>query len=270
MSDTDGAPREPDRKVGEVARLSGLTVRALRYYEEIGLLTATHRTEGGHRLYTSEDLGRLYRIRLLRQLGLPLAEIAEALDGRAAGSLAPALARHLAELDARMGVMGSLRGRLAQLLDSVDTGSSPATEELLDILEGMSMVGTLIQRRIGIVVYADLEAAYRFLVDVFGLGAGELTRDAEGRCVHGELQVGDGVIWLHPESPEFGLRSVRTLGAGTASVAVMVDDVDAHHERSAARGAEIVYGPTDQPYGYREYSARDLEGGLWSFMQPIG
>lgn len=52
-------------------------------------------------------------------------------------------------------------------------------------------------------------------------------------------------------------------------MAVMVDDVDAHHERSVARGAVILYPPVDQPDGYREYSARDPEGGLWSFMRPL-
>ena len=52
-------------------------------------------------------------------------------------------------------------------------------------------------------------------------------------------------------------------------MAVMVDDVDAHHRHAAARGAEMVYEPVNQPYGYREYSARDLEGGLWSFMKEL-
>ncbi len=68
---------------------------------------------------------------------------------------------------------------------------------------------------------------------------------------------------------EFGLASPRSVGAATASVVVMVDDVDAHHGHAAARGAEVVYEPVDQPYGYREYSARDLEGGLWSFMKEL-
>ena len=56
--------------------------------------------------------------------------------------------------------------------------------------------------------------------------------------MHGELQAGDGVVWLHPELPGAGLASPRTLGGATGSVAVVVD----------------------QPYGYREYSARDGEG----------
>ena len=87
--------------------------------------------------------------------------------------------------------------------------------------------------------------------------------------VHGEVQAGDGTIWLHPESAEYRLASPRSVGAATASVVVMVDDVDAHHRYAAARGAAVVYEPVDQPYGYREYSARDLEGGLWSFMKEL-
>jgi uncharacterized glyoxalase superfamily protein PhnB len=44
-----------------------------------------------------------------------------------------------------------------------------------------------------------------------------------------------------------------------------VDDVDKHHDRAKAAGAEIVQPPTDQPYGSREYGARDSEGNVWSF-----
>ena len=109
----------------------------------------------------------------------------------------------------------------------------------------------------------------RDLVRVFGLGPGQLTRDEQGHAVHGELQAGDGVVWLHPEQAEFGLASPRTLGAVTASVAVMVDDVDAHHRHAVAEGATVDYEPMDQPYGYRVYGARDCEGGLWPFMQSI-
>ena len=57
------------------------------------------------------------------------------------------------------------------------------------------------------------------------------------------MLAGDGSIWLHPESPEFGLASPRSVGATTASVVVMVDDVDAHHRHAAARGADVVYAP---------------------------
>jgi len=52
-------------------------------------------------------------------------------------------------------------------------------------------------------------------------------------------------------------------------MAVMVDDVDAHCRHAKSEGAQIDYEPVDQPYGYREYSARDCEGQLWSFMKPL-
>jgi uncharacterized glyoxalase superfamily protein PhnB len=52
-------------------------------------------------------------------------------------------------------------------------------------------------------------------------------------------------------------------------MAVMVDDVDVHFRHASDEGASIEYEPLDQPYGYREYSVRDNEGGLWSFMKPL-
>jgi len=81
-------------------------------------------------------------------------------------------------------------------------------------------------------------------VQVFGLGADRLEHDGQGQCVHGEVQAGDGVVWLHQVSP-------------------------GHHHRALAAGAEILYSPADMPYGFREYSAGDPEGGLWSFMKPL-
>ena len=87
--------------------------------------------------------------------------------------------------------------------------------------------------------------------------------------MHAEVVAGDGVIWLHPESSEYELASPQTLHAATGSMAVMVDDVDEHHALVVQNGGDIVYPPVDQPYGYREYSARDLEGALWSFMKEI-
>ena len=131
------------------------------------------------------------------------------------------------------------------------------------------MLGATVQGRISLLVYADIAAAHDWLVRVFGLGPGRVDRDDHGRAVHGELHAGDGVIWLHREQEDWGLGSPRTVGANTASVAVMVDDVDAHYRYAVAEGAAVKHEPVDQPYGYREYSAHDLEGHLWSFMMPL-
>ena len=266
-------PTEPqhrtERRVGELARATGLTVRTLHYYEQIGLLVPSSRSDTGHRLYDQADLARLYRICLLRRLGLPLAEIGRALDDPV-WSLPAAITRHLAELDRRLEATGRLRSRLAGLLGAATgTWEGRLTDELLATVEEMTMLDATVQGRITLLVYADIGAAYDWLVRVFGLGPGRVDRDGQGRAVHGELQAGDGVIWLHPENDSFQLRSPRALGAATASVAVMVDDVDGHYRRASAEGAVIAYEPTDQPYGYREYSVRDPEGHLWSFMKPL-
>jgi DNA-binding transcriptional MerR regulator/uncharacterized glyoxalase superfamily protein PhnB len=253
------------RRVGALAKATGLTVRTLHHYEEIGLLVASERTPAGHRLYSEDDVARLYRICLLRRLGLPLADIGRALDDPA-WALRPAMAAHLGQLDRRLTATAQLRSRIARLAEVVDDHH---TDDLLQVLEEMTMLDTTVQRRISILVYTDVEAAYEYLVRVFALEPGQLTRDDAGNAIHGELLAGDGVVWLHPEAPEFGLRSPRSVGAATASVALMVDDVDAHHRHAAAEGAVIDYEPVDQPYGYREYSARDSEGALWSFMKPL-
>ena len=70
-------------KIGELARRTGLTVRTLHHYDEIGLLSPAQRSDGGHRVYDEADVQRLYRIVSLRSLGFPLDAIAQALDSQA-------------------------------------------------------------------------------------------------------------------------------------------------------------------------------------------
>ncbi|WP_028551855.1 MerR family transcriptional regulator [Paenibacillus sp. UNC451MF] len=70
-------------KVGDLARMTGLTVRTLRYYDQIGLFSPSDQTESGHRLYSEMDLSRLQQILSLKELGLSLEEVKSALtDGQ--------------------------------------------------------------------------------------------------------------------------------------------------------------------------------------------
>jgi DNA-binding transcriptional MerR regulator len=66
-------------RVGGLAARTGLSVRTLHYYDEIGLLLPSQRTDAGHRLYTAGDVVRLQRIESLRTLGFDLQEIRERL-----------------------------------------------------------------------------------------------------------------------------------------------------------------------------------------------
>ncbi|MGI9595082.1 MAG: MerR family transcriptional regulator [Acidimicrobiales bacterium] len=267
--------RPTARKIGEIARLTGMTVRTLHYYEEIGLMTPESRTESGHRLYGPDAVERLYKISLLRQLGLPLTAIGASLDaekadddGLARADLRSLMTEHLAAVDAQLTAENRLRSRLLKLVGTLDS-TEDTTGDLLSVLEDMTMLETTLDRRIAILVYDDIEAAYDYLTNVYGFGPGELTRDPDGNVVHGEIQAGDGEFWLHTESEEFGLKSPNNLGGASGTMAVMVDDVDGHHRFAAERGAEVRYQPVDQPYGYREYSAVDIGGHLWSFMKPL-
>jgi len=65
--------------VGDVAQLSGVSVRTLHHYDELGLLTPSERTAANHRRYSEEDLQRLRQILFYRELGFGLAEVAQIL-----------------------------------------------------------------------------------------------------------------------------------------------------------------------------------------------
>ncbi|WP_256759486.1 MerR family transcriptional regulator [Cohnella sp. WQ 127256] len=73
-------------KVGDLAKLTGLTVRTLRFYDQIGLFSPSGQTESGHRLYSESDLSRLHQILSLKELGLSLEEIKSTLIG---GQISP-------------------------------------------------------------------------------------------------------------------------------------------------------------------------------------
>ena len=100
-------------KVGQLAAATRLTVRALHHYDELGLLVPSERTQAGHRLYSEDDVRRLYRIVALRQLGLPLSEIAALLDDEGLG-LAETVRRHLDRVERELERQERLRRRLVR------------------------------------------------------------------------------------------------------------------------------------------------------------
>lgn len=88
----------------------------------------------------------------------------------------------------------------------------------LELLEERTMIEQSIENRISIMVYEDLKHAFDYLKDAFKLGPAQLARDDDGCAVHGELDAGDGVIWLHKELDEFGLPSPESLGGTTSTI----------------------------------------------------
>lgn len=114
--------------------------------------------------------------------------------------------------------------------------------------------------------YANADAAVQWLKDAFGAEEKELHRRDDGSIAHAELRFGAGLIMLgqYDANGWMGGKPPDPL-ASTASLYIVVDDPDAHCKRTRDAGATIVRELEDMPYGSREYSARDLEGNLWSF-----
>ena len=78
--------------IGELAERTGLSLRTIRHYDEIGLLTPSGRSEGGFRLYTEEDHDRLMLIRRMKPLGYSLEQMGDllrALDNASPSSIDP-------------------------------------------------------------------------------------------------------------------------------------------------------------------------------------
>lgn len=117
-----------------------------------------------------------------------------------------------------------------------------------------------------VIRYRDPDAAIEWLGRAFGLSERVAYRDDSGKVMHAELELDDAMIMLGQADPSgwMGGSEPQPL-ASTVSLYVVLGDPDAHHDRAAEAGATIVRELTDQSYGSREYSARDLEGNLWSF-----
>lgn len=125
-------------KIGELAGQTGLSVRALRHYDAIGLLTPSIRSDAGYRLYGRADVARLHGILALKQLGFSLARIGELLEGGDV-PLPEIITQQLAALERQMAQAAALRRQLLRLRALIDGGGEPALADWLTTLELMTM-----------------------------------------------------------------------------------------------------------------------------------
>lgn len=135
-----GTTMAPDLlKVGDLARRSGVSVRTLHYYEEIGLLSPSEHTPTGHRLYALADVTRLQQVVSLRQLGLSLTEIRACL---ASSALDPAevIDRHLARIRDQIELQRQLSDRLERVARALRATGSPSLDDLLQAIEVTKML----------------------------------------------------------------------------------------------------------------------------------
>ena len=123
-------------RIGELARRSGASARSIRYYEQRGLMEA-RRDPNGYRDYDEADLRLVGEIRSLLVNGFDLEEVRPFVDCLHAGIRArracpggvEVYRRKLAELDARIGELRSVRDRVARELRHLAAGPGPGREE---------------------------------------------------------------------------------------------------------------------------------------------
>ena len=125
-------------KVGELAKQTGLTVRALHHYDEIGLLAPSQRSGAGYRLYDGDDIARLLQILSLRQLGFSLEEIRDCL-ARPELSLPQVLELHITHLRDGIEMQRKLCSRLEAMAERLRSAEAVSVEDFLETMEAMQM-----------------------------------------------------------------------------------------------------------------------------------
>lgn len=109
---------------GQVAQAAGVNIQTLRYYERRGLLAKPNRSNGGHRLYDEDAVVALRVIKAAQRLGFTLEEIAELLEagrhrhGRTAAGLQGRAAAKLAEVEAKIADLTTIRTALASAVEA--------------------------------------------------------------------------------------------------------------------------------------------------------
>lgn len=126
-------------KVGELAKRTGLTVRTLHHYDEIGLLKPSLHTESGHRLYNGDDIARLQQVLSLKQLGFALEEIRDCLD-RPGFSPLEVIRLHIGRLRKQIEIERNLCERLEALADGLRQAGEVSAEQFLQTIEVMTMI----------------------------------------------------------------------------------------------------------------------------------
>ena len=133
--------QEALKQIGSVAKESGVPIKTIRYYEELGLLKTSGRTEGGFRLFNSDVFVRLHFIKRAQSLGLSLLEIKEFLDVHDRGNL-PCdriqikLKNKLAAIEQQIEQLLILKLELEGLLSGWQTIPENPEQTICPIIEG--------------------------------------------------------------------------------------------------------------------------------------
>ncbi len=126
-------------KVGDLAKQTGVSVRTLHYYDEIGLLSPSHRTEAGYRVYGEDDIIRLQQIVSLRQIGFSLEQIRDCLE-QEQFSPHQVVQLHLSQLREQMALQQQLLVRLEAISTRLQTTEAISIQDFIQLIEVTTMI----------------------------------------------------------------------------------------------------------------------------------
>ncbi|WP_172294237.1 VOC family protein [Pseudoruegeria sp. HB172150] len=120
------------------------------------------------------------------------------------------------------------------------------------------------------IIVKDAARAIAFYTAAFGAEEDfRMTDPGDGRIGHAELKLGDSVLMLADEYPDFGALSPDTVGGTPVTLHLQVDDVDALVAMAELAGATILRRPADQSFGERNAQVQDPFGHRWMVAQVI-
>lgn len=128
--------------IGQASKAVGLSAKMIRYYESIGLVDPTTRTESGYRTYRESDLHHLRFIRQARRLGFPVEDVRRLLAlwqdrGRASAEVKSIAQSHVDDLNRRIAEMASMRDALAHLASTCHGDGRPDCPILEGLADGL-------------------------------------------------------------------------------------------------------------------------------------
>jgi DNA-binding transcriptional MerR regulator len=129
-------------QIGDLARKAGVSVRAIRYYEELGLVSPETHSVGGFRLYSAESLRRLQVIHCLKEMGLSLVEIREIFHAKKPGAgdrqtvsfLAGVLGERLTQVETKIAALQKMKEELSSALKILRSCETCDHKVLLDTM----------------------------------------------------------------------------------------------------------------------------------------
>lgn len=125
-------------KVGELANRTGITVRTLHHYDEIGLLTPSHHSGAGHRLYTEDDIKRLQQIVSLKQIGLSLSEIKDCIEDEEF-SMQGCIEKHIQHLERTIENQTKLLDSLLHIHTRLNRAEDISNEDWMNCIQEVVM-----------------------------------------------------------------------------------------------------------------------------------